>query len=108
MRYDKLAVDFGVWGTVRKVAVTLVIAGILVGLGLCYIPILKQTASLQKENEIKREALRKQQALHQRYSEEIVALRTDPEAVERAIRERLHLVKPDEVIFHFESPQPEK
>lgn len=108
MSYDKLQIDFGIWGAVKKIAVALVIVGILGSLALWYIPILKQTTALQKEIELKREALRRQQQLHQRYSEEIVALRTDPQAVQRAVREKLGLVKPEETIYHFEPPRQEK
>ncbi len=102
MADNRLYVDFGVWGTIRKVALSLVAVAVLGGLALWYVPVLKQAAALQKEIEIKRAALKKQQALHQRYSDEINALRTDPEAVERAIREILGYGKPGETRYHFE------
>ncbi len=105
MACDKLEVDFGVWGTIKKIAVTFAILGLLACLALWYIPILNQTIALQKEIDLKREALRKQQELQQKYTEEIVALRTDSETVEHAVREKLGLVKPNETIYHFESPK---
>ena len=108
MSFEKLHVDFGVWGTIKKVAVTFVVIGLLSCLALWYIPILKQTTALQKDLDLKREALRKEQELHQRYTEEIVALRTDPEMVERVVREKLGLAKPNETIYHFESPQQQR
>ena len=108
MAYRQLEVDFGIWGTLRKLALTLVVMALIGGMGLWYIPILRQSNALQREIELKRLALKKQEELHQKLSNEIVALKTDPEAIERAIREKLGLVKPNETIFHFESPRPEK
>jgi cell division protein FtsB len=35
---------------------------------------------------------------------EIQALREDPAALERAVREELGYVKPGEIVFHLESP----
>ncbi len=51
----------------------------------------------------KNAALRKGQDLNQRYNEEILELKTDPEAVERAVRETLKFAKPEETIYSFES-----
>lgn len=100
--------DFGVWRVVRNVALVTVSVGIFVGLALLYIPILKQTNALQREIEVKQEAIKKQQELQQRYSDQILALRTDVEAVEREARRKLGLVKPNETIYHFESPRQER
>ncbi|MFP2926398.1 FtsB family cell division protein [Pyxidicoccus sp. 3LG] len=36
--------------------------------------------------------------------QEIEALRKDPAALERAVREELGYVKPGEIVFHLESP----
>ncbi len=99
----RMEVDFGIWGVVKKVAVMVFVIACLCGLALWYVPVIRQTATLQKEIEIRREALRKQEEIQQRYTEEILAMRTDPEAVERAVRQNLKLVKPNEVIYHFES-----
>ena len=50
----------------------------------------ERNASLASQNE----ALRR----------EIHALREDPAALERAVREELGFVKPGEIVFHLESP----
>jgi len=103
MAANRIEVDFGIWGIMRKVAVTLFVTAILGALFLWYIPIIRQTNALQKEIESKRESLKRQQELHQKYNDELHALRTDPEAVEKAIREKLGLAKPNEKIYYFES-----
>jgi cell division protein FtsB len=108
MSDGKLSVDFGVWGVIRKVAVVLVVLGLLGGLALWYIPILKQTQVLEREIKIKTEAINKQKETYRRYSDEIVALRNDPEAVEREARLKLNLAKPNETIYHFETPRSDR
>ncbi len=104
MAANRIEVDFGVWGIMRKVAVAVFVTAILGVLALWYIPIMRQTNALQKEIEIKRESLKRQQELHQKYNDELHELRTDPEAVEKTIREKLNLIKPNEKIYYFESP----
>jgi cell division protein FtsB len=98
-----MEVDFGVWGVVRRVAVVLCAIAILGLLALWYVPVINSGHALQKEIEIKREALRKANELNAQLNDQIHALRHDPEAVEREARKRLNLVKPNETIFHFES-----
>ena len=95
-------VDFGMWGVVKKIAVGVAVTAIRGALGIWYIPVLRQSTALQKEIDLKREALRQQQEVQQRYMDEILAMRTDREAVERAVRQKLNLAKPDEIIYHFE------
>ncbi len=103
MAYGRLEADFGVWGTIKKVSVVILVLAGVAATAAFYVPTINQAKSLQREIEDKRLALKKQQELHRKYSEEIQALRHDPEAVERAIRENLHLAKPDETIYRFES-----
>src|SRR3990167_2033343 len=108
MANRKVEVNYGVWGMVRKAAVTVAVVAMLGGLVIWYIPIIKQTDALQKEIGAKRRQLEKQKELHQRYTDEITALRTDPETVERAVREKLNLVRPEEIIYHFEPTRSER
>ncbi len=103
MADSRLEVDYGVWSALRKVAVAAIVLAGITGLALLYVPILRQRAALEKEIEFKNAALRKGQDLNQRYNEEILELKTDPEAVERAVRETLKFAKPEETIYYFES-----
>ncbi len=108
MAYNRLEVDFGIWGTLRKMAYAIIIAVVIGGMALLYVPILKQNSRLEKDVEIKRQALKQQQGLCQKYSDEIQALKSDPEAVERAAREILKLIKPNETIYQFKDSKQDK
>lgn len=62
-----------------------------------YLKLREDVEALQQRNQglaAQNEALRR----------EIQALRDDPAALERAVREELGYVKPGEIIFHLESP----
>jgi cell division protein FtsB len=52
----------------------------------------KELGSLQKENE--------------RYNQQIKALKTDSEAIEKEAREQLHYVRPGEVVYVAPAPPP--
>ena len=108
MAYSRFEVDFGIWGTLRKIALLLIVVAVMGCMILWYIPVLKQANALEKEIEVKRQNLKKQQEMHQKYSDEILELKSDPEAVERAAREILKKAKPNETIYHFEASQQEK
>jgi cell division protein FtsB len=106
MASRRLEVDYGVQEKVRKLFVALFVVSMVVILGSCYEPNLKKMRNLQAEVEKKRAVLRAQQELQRRYQEELLALRHDPEAVERAVREKFRLAKPDETIYRFDPAAP--
>lgn len=97
-----IRVDFGVWGVIRKVAITCVALAILAGLVLWCIPVIQQGQRLQKEIDLKKEALRRQQELHAQYTDEIFRLKNDSDFIERTIRIKTRKVKPNEEIYVFE------
>ena len=104
MAYRRLAVDYGVQEKARKLSIGLFVVSLGMLLGSLYTPALKKMRSLEGEVETKRKALRDQKELRQRYEEELHAMRHDPEAIERAVREKMRLILPGETIYRFESP----
>ncbi|MBU8894813.1 septum formation initiator family protein [Corallococcus sp. H22C18031201] len=60
--------------------------------------------SLRQDVESLRERNRTLAAQNEVLKQEINALRKDPVALERAVREELGYVKPGEIVFHLESP----
>lgn len=103
MPEQKLYVDFGIWGTLRKAAIGVVVIALMCGLAVWYVPIVNQSTRLQREIDIRKAALARQQEKQKRYQEQILAFKTNPEAAEQAAREKLGLVKPNETIYRFES-----
>ena len=106
MAYRRLAVDNGVQEKARKLSMGLFIVSLGMLLGSLYTPALKKMRSLEAEVETKRKALRDQKELRQRYEEELRALRHDPEAIERAVREKMRLILHGETIYRFDPPSP--
>jgi cell division protein FtsB len=106
MASRRLEVNYGVQEKVRKLFVGLFVVSVVILLGSFYEPTLKKMRNLQAEVEAKRKALRAQEELHRRYQEELLALRHDPEAVERAVREKFRLARPEETIYRFDPPPP--
>ena len=102
-------VGYGASAKVRKLSVLLIVVSALILLGSLYQPAIRKMWSLQAEKEAKQKALHEQQVLRRRYEEELHALRHDPEAVERAVRQKFRLIKPEETIYRFEpSPSPQR
>ncbi|MBJ6765598.1 septum formation initiator family protein [Myxococcaceae bacterium JPH2] len=60
--------------------------------------------SLRQDVESLRERNRTLATQNEVLRQEINALRKDPVALERAVREELGYVKPGEIVFHLESP----
>jgi len=103
MPQTRIDVDYGVWGVVKRVSVIVSVACILSLLALWYLPIIKQSRALERDIEARHQALAKQQQLQQTHIDQLNALRTEHEAVERALRENLRYARPDEKIYRFES-----
>ncbi len=81
----------------------LVFAGI-VGLGvvLMFVPILQHRHAMLLEISRLDSEITRQESLEKRQKMEIEALKTDSAYVERTARNKLNLVRPNEVIFRFE------
>jgi cell division protein FtsB len=85
-------------GVAAMVAVALSLASVADARGFRRYLLLKQDmASLRERN-------RALAAQNETLRQEITALRKDPVALERAVREELGYVKPGEIVFHLESP----
>jgi cell division protein FtsB len=105
-------VDLGIWDKLRRLVVLLLFVAALLGVIVWYLPLINQNehvrqAILEKEFQIRQEEARGRQL-----DSAIRALRNEPRAVERAVREKLGYIKPGETRFQFEpasasrSPQP--
>ena len=80
---------------------------VIVGIGvmLLFVPVLQHGHAMQMEIARLDEEIGRQESLEKQQKTEIEALKTDPGYVERMARNKLNLVRPNEVIFRFE-PKP--
>lgn len=91
----------GIWNKLSRVVIfLLVVAGVL-GLGLWYFPLIKQNERMRNEiHQLRSEVDRLEQEV-QRREQTVKLLKTDRDAVERLIRERLGYVLPGETRVQF-------
>ena len=98
-------VDVGIWGRLNRFIGVLLCLACVSGVGVWYLPLIKSNQEWRKgilrlEAEVQRE-----ERLAHRIDAQVMALRTDPRAVERVAREKLGFVKPGETMIRFEPPR---
>lgn len=98
-----MEMDVGIWNRLTRLVVLLLLAAALVGVGLCYAPLIQQNERkrkriLQLDAEIQRE-----EATARHLKGGIDALNRDPKTIERLVRERLGYAKPGETVIRFEA-----
>ena len=96
-------VDLGIWSKLTKLVVGLVVLAVLLLIGLCYLPVIKENERMRRQilrfqNQIEREEARSKELQAQ-----VDALLHDPKTVERLTREKLGYAKPDEAVVRFET-----
>ena len=95
-------VDTGIWGKLTRVVIFLVLVAMLVGVGVWYLPLIKQNEHYRKrvldlETQIQREL-----EIERQLKASIDGLRNDPKVVERLARETLGYAKPGETVIRFD------
>lgn len=97
-------VDLGIWDKLTKAIIFLLLAAVILGVAVWYLPLIKQNERMRKED------LRIQQAVQQetdklrQLKSSNDALRNDPKTVERLAREKLGYAKPGETVIRFQEP----
>ena len=99
-----MKVDHGIWGKLTRVVIFLLLISGLLVVAVWYLPLIRQNERYRKELLRLEEELRKEQDTSKQLRASIEALRRDPKAVERLVRERLGYGRPDEIIVRFEEP----
>jgi cell division protein FtsB len=96
--------EFNLWDQLTRVVILLLfIAGVL-AVAVWYMPLIQQNERYRKEI-LRREALiQKEENTNKQLRSSIDALRRDPKAFERLVRERLGYGKPGETIIRFDTP----
>jgi len=96
-------VDLGIWSKLTKIVVGLVALAVLLLIGMCYLPLIKQNERMRAQIFELQRQVDQQEAESRELKAQIDALRNDPKTIERLTREKLGYAKPDETIIRFES-----
>jgi cell division protein FtsB len=97
-------VDTGIWNKLTKIVWILVGAAILAGVGIWYLPVIKQNERMRKEIVRLDGEVKTQEAEKKDSKDSIDTLQNDPKAVERLAREKFGYAKPGETVVRFEPP----
>ncbi len=96
-------VDLGIWAKLTRAVIILLVIAIVLGIGVWYLPLIKQNERMRQEILGLEAEIRKQEEHTRRLDATIRALRTDPKTVERLAREKLGYAKPGETVIYFET-----
>ena len=100
-----MKVNLGIWETLTRVVIFLLfIAGILL-VAIWYLPLIETNERYRKEILRLDTQIQKEEETARQLHTSIEALRHDPKALERLVRERLGYAKTGEIVIRFEGPQ---
>jgi cell division protein FtsB len=99
-----VSVDLGIWSRLTKLAVGLVVLAVLLLIGMCYLPVIKQNEQYRRQLLLDQDKIEKEEARTRELQAQLDALLHDPKTGERLTRERLDFAKPDETVVRFEPP----
>lgn len=97
-------VDLGIWSKLTKVVVGLVVLAVLLLIGMCYLPLIKEQTRMRAHILKLDQELQAEREKSEQLQSQIDALRNDPKTIERLAREQLGYAKPGETVIHFEPP----
>ena len=95
-------VDLGIWKTLTRVVMFLILVAVLLGIVFWYLPLIQQNERMRKEVLRLEAQVQRDEATNKVLKAYIEALRNDSKAVERLARERLGYAKPGETVIRFE------
>ena len=99
-----MSVDLGIWSRLTKLAVGLVVLAVLLLIGVCYLPVIRQNEQYRRQLLIAQDKIEKEEARAREIQAQLDTLLHDPKTAERLARERLDFAKPDETVVRFEAP----
>ncbi len=97
-------VSLSIWDRLTRVVVFLLFVAGLFGVGVWYLPLIRQNERMRKEILRLDAQIQKEEDTGRQLRNSIDALRHDPKAVERLARERLGYGKPGETVIRFDPP----
>lgn len=91
----------GLWNKLTRLVVGLLLIAGLLGIGVWYLPLIRQNERMGREVQRLDNEIRKEDETAKQLKSSIEALR-DSNAVARLVRERLGYAKPGETVIRFE------
>ncbi len=95
-------VDLGIWSKLTKLVVGLVVLAVLLLIGMCYLPVIKQNEQYRRQLLLDQTKIEAEEARSKQLQAQVNALLHDSNTVERLIREKLGYARPDETVVRFE------
>ena len=95
-------VDNGIWSTLTKVVIGLIVLAVLLLIGMCYLPLIQENTRYRAKILKLDQQLQTEQKKSEQLQAQIDALQNDPKTVERLAREKLGYAKPGETVIRFE------
>ena len=99
-----MKVDLGIWGTLTRIVIGLVILALLGIIWQCYLPVIKQNERMRRTSLSLDTKIQAEEAAQKQYKASIDTLRYDTNAIERLAREKLRYSKTNEMVVVFEPP----
>ena len=99
-----MKVDIGIWGTLTRIVIGLLVIALLGFIWQCYLPVIKQNERMRRTTLSLDSKIQAEEATQKLYKASIDTLRYDTNAVERLAREKLRYAKSNETVIVFESP----
>jgi cell division protein FtsB len=96
-------VNLGIWSKLTKVVVGLVVLAVLLLIGMCYLPVIKENERMRSQILKDQDQIQKEEDRSKELQAQVDALLHDPKTVERLTREKLGYARPDETVVRFES-----
>ncbi len=101
---DSEKVDLGIVSKLTKAVILLIVAAIVVGVGIWYLPLINQNERMRQELHRLATEVKREEDLARQTKSAMDALRNDPRTVERLAREKLGYAKPGETVIRFQNP----
>ena len=98
-----MSVDLNIWNKLTKLVVGLVVLAVVLLIGMCYLPVIKENERMRRQIMIFQDQIQKEEARSRELQAQVDALLHDTKTVERLTREKLGYAKPDETVIHFET-----
>jgi len=97
-------VDLGMVSKLTKVVIGLILAAVVVGVAIWYLPLINQNERMRRELHRLGSEIKREEDMARQMKSATEALRNDPRTVERLAREKLGYARPGETVIRFQNP----